>query len=54
MTFENASAFAQTYGLVYLFILFLIVVAYALWPKNKDKFDKAAQIPLEESNDVES
>ncbi|WP_169568394.1 cbb3-type cytochrome c oxidase subunit 3 [Sneathiella limimaris] len=48
VTFQDASHFAQTYGLVYLFGLFLIVLVYALWPKNKDKFDKAAQIPLEE------
>lgn len=48
MTFQEISIFSQTYGLVYLFVLFLIVVAYALWPKNKDKFDKAANIPFEE------
>lgn len=48
MTFENVSVFAQTYGLVYLFVMFMIVVAYALWPKNKDKFDEAANIPFEE------
>lgn len=48
MTFQEVSQFAQTYGLVYLVVLFLIVVAYALWPKNKEKFDRAAHIPLEE------
>lgn len=48
MTFQDTSVFAQTYGLVYLFVMFMIVVAYALWPKNKDKFDKAANIPFEE------
>jgi len=48
MSFQEVSQFAQTYGLVYLMVLFLIVVAYALWPKNKDKFDRAAHIPLEE------
>ena len=48
MTFQDASAFAQTFGLVYLFVLFLGVLVYALWPKNKDKFDHAANIPLEE------
>lgn len=48
MSFQDASAFAQTFGLVYLFVLFLGVLVYALWPKNKDKFDHAANIPLEE------
>ncbi len=54
MTYQDASEFSQTYGMIYLFILFLIVVAYALWPKNKDKFEKAAQIPFEEGNDVQN
>ncbi len=54
MSFHDASVFAQTYGLVYLFVLFLIVVAYALWPRNKDKFDHAANIPLKEGDDVQN
>lgn len=48
MDYHSVSAFAQSYGLLYLFGLFLIILAYALWPRNKEKFDKAAQIPLEE------
>ena len=48
MEYQEVSYFAQTYGLLYLFALFIIVVAYALWPKNKEKFDHAAHIPLEE------
>lgn len=48
MDYNSVSSFSQSYGLLYLFGLFLIVVAYALWPRNKEKFDKAAQIPLEE------
>jgi len=48
MTYEAAAEFAQTYGLVYLFVLFLGVLVYALWPGNKKKFDDAAQIPLKE------
>jgi len=50
MNYEIASVYAQTYGLVYLVVVFLIIVAYALWPKNQAKFDHAAQIPLERSN----
>lgn len=45
-TYEKLAAFAQTWGLVYFFVLFLAVVAYALWPSNKKRFDEAAQIPL--------
>ena len=29
-------------------VLFLLVVAYALWPRNRATFDKAARAPLRE------
>lgn len=48
MEYETVSRFAQTYGLVYLFILFLGVLVYALWPGNRRKFKDAADIPLKE------
>lgn len=48
MTHQTASAFAQSWGLVYLLVLFIAVCAYALWPRNKEKFERAARIPLEE------
>ncbi len=48
MTYESFSQFAQTWGLVYLVILFLGVLVYALWPGNSEKFKKAARMPLEE------
>ncbi len=28
--------------------IFLAIVAYALWPRNKDAFDEAARMPLRE------
>ena len=48
MDYQTISAFSQSYGLLYLFVLFLIVLLYALWPRNKKKFDDAAQIPFKE------
>ena len=48
MDYHSVSAFAQSYGLLYLLGLFIVVLVYALWPRNKEKFDKAAQIPLKE------
>ncbi len=48
LNFETLSYFAQTGGLLYLFVMFAVVLAYALWPRNKAKFDKAARMPLEE------
>jgi cytochrome c oxidase cbb3-type subunit 4 len=28
--------------------LFVAIVIYALWPRNRAKFDKAARLPLED------
>ena len=28
--------------------LFVAVLVYALWPRNREDFDKAAKIPLED------
>jgi len=48
MNFESVTYFAHTWGLVYLFVLFAVVVAYALWPRNRSKFRDAANIPFKE------
>ena len=48
MSYDTLSYFAQTWGLVYLFVLFAAVLVYALWPRNKAKFDRAARMPLDE------
>lgn len=48
MTYQEISSLSQSWGLVLLVVMFLIAVAYALWPTNKDKFDKAAKSPLDE------
>ena len=48
MTYQTVSAFAQTYGLAALVIMFAVAVTYALWPGNRAKFDRAAKTPLEE------
>lgn len=48
MDVENFAAAARTYGLIYLIVLFAGALAYAFWPRNRKKFDEAAQIPLRE------
>jgi cytochrome c oxidase cbb3-type subunit IV len=48
MTYQTLSGFAQTGGLVYFAGMFLAAVAYALWPRNKSRFDEAARLPLAE------
>jgi len=48
MYYEQVAHFAATYCLIYLVILFAGALAYAFWPSNKEKFEKAARLPLEE------
>ena len=48
MTYESVSYFAQTWGLVYLVVLFAAVLVYALRPGNRKKFEDAARIPFKE------
>ena len=35
-------------ALVYFIVIFLAVVAYALWPSKQKQFDEAARMPLRE------
>ena len=30
------------------FVIFLAILTYALWPRNRDTFDHAANLPLRE------
>ena len=47
-TYRMLAEFAQTWGLVYFVVLFLVVLIYALWPSRRGQFDEAARIPLRE------
>jgi cytochrome c oxidase cbb3-type subunit 4 len=47
-TYKLLAEFAQTWGLLYFVAVFLIVLAYALAPSRKDRFDAAARMPLQE------
>ncbi len=48
MNFEQVSYIAQTWGLLYLVVLFVGMLIYALRPSAKKKFEKAAQMALRE------
>lgn len=51
MSYEQATHFAQTWGLVLLAVCFGLALIYALWPGNKKKFDDAARAPLDNGGD---
>lgn len=48
MTYETVVGFASTGGLIYFVVLFVAVLAFALWPRNAKKFRDAANIPFKE------
>jgi cytochrome c oxidase cbb3-type subunit 4 len=50
MTYETVARIAQQGGLIYFGLIFLMVCAYALWPANREAFDKAARLPLEDDD----
>jgi cytochrome c oxidase cbb3-type subunit 4 len=47
-TYRALAEFAQTWGLAYFVGVFLIALAYALWPSRQREFDEAARMPLRE------
>ena len=49
--YEDVLAFAQSWGAVYFIIMFAVAFGYALWPRNKAGFQRAARIPLEDGDE---
>ena len=47
-TYASLASFAQTWGLIYFFVIFMGVLVYALWPSNRRSFDEASRVPLRE------
>ena len=47
-TYKMLAEFAQSWGLIYFMMVFVAVLAYALWPSRKTLFDEAARMPLRE------
>ncbi len=48
MDYETLRHAADSWGLVYLFVLFVGVIAYTFRPGGKKSADEAAQIPLKD------
>ncbi|WP_414901763.1 cbb3-type cytochrome c oxidase subunit 3 [Sphingomonas flavalba] len=44
--------FSKSFGLFYLIGLSLAALTYALWPSNRERFDRAANAILEDSEDT--
>ena len=47
MDYETMVIITQSLALLFFIALFILVVGYVFWPGNKDKFDRAAQLPFE-------
>jgi cytochrome c oxidase cbb3-type subunit IV len=48
LDYETLRNFAASWGMLYFAALFVVAVAYALWPSKQQTFDKAARMPLSE------
>lgn len=48
MSLETFFYEAKAISLAAVFITFMLIIAYAMWPSMQSKFDEAANIPLNE------
>jgi len=46
MNYDTIAHVVKLGGTVFFTGFFTITILYALWPKNKSRFDRAAQLPL--------
>ena len=51
MDYETFRHFADSWGLLYLFVVFVAAVIYAFRPGSREIAEKIARIPLREDND---
>ena len=50
MSYDVLAHFIKMGGTVFFTGFFALAIVYALWPKNKSRFDRAAQLPLNEDD----
>lgn len=50
MNYDTLAHIVKLGGTVAFFAVFVGAIVYALWPKNKTKFNHAAAIPLQNSD----
>lgn len=46
--YESLASFAQVWGMMLFIALFAGAGVYAFWPRNQQKFDAAAHLPLDD------
>jgi cytochrome c oxidase cbb3-type subunit 4 len=47
MTYETVASFSQVISLLMFMAMFVAVLAYALWPKNRARFEAAQRRALD-------
>lgn len=47
-TYTAVAEFAQSWGLLYFFIAFVVVVIWVMRPSRKRRYEDASQIPFRE------
>jgi cytochrome c oxidase cbb3-type subunit IV len=47
-TYIALAEFAQSWGLLYFFIAFVVIVIWVMWPSRKRKYQDASKIPFRE------
>jgi len=47
-TYTAVAHFAQSWGLIYFFAVFVIVVLMVMRPSRKKRYEQAARLPLSE------
>ncbi|MEM9170095.1 MAG: cbb3-type cytochrome c oxidase subunit 3 [Pseudomonadota bacterium] len=50
--YETLSSFAQTGGLLLFVLGFILVLIFALAPRNRQDFDEASRIPLNDDDNA--
>ena len=51
MDYQTMRTFADSWGLLFLVIVFVVVVIYTFRPGSKKEADKIARIPLKDDDD---
>jgi cytochrome c oxidase cbb3-type subunit 4 len=50
LNYHTLVAFSKSWGLFYLMGFFVCVVAYAYWPRNRKRFERAKHSILEQDD----